>query len=159
MIKDWSWKAILGGLAICLIGHLVFGSILIQMWAVLLVSRGVPYSRIGTSFEGSTSSYIISFIALIVAWGLGGYATATWAPRRKVLHCLVVTVLLAAAVRAIHLIVPGSDNPLWFTICGRMALFLPILSGWWRVRTRGAESEVKPKGDSSSGSPPIASPF
>lgn len=159
MIKDWSWKAILGGLAIDIGGSLIIGTLVGILVGILMVSGMVSGGNLGDPsgvFNSSTPALLFLLIAGLSMDCLGGYLAATWAPKRKIAHALVLGILSVAS----GLVLSGASFPLWYRIASSL-LIVPaaLLGGWWRVKTRGAESEVKRKDSSSSGSPPIASPF
>jgi hypothetical protein len=157
MLKGWSWKAILGGVAICFLGPRILWYLILVFWLLLLTFLGVPYPWKSPSFTTSTIFYGLSIFCGVVTWWLAGYATAAWAPKRKIFHTVIVVIL---AIASNSQAASGSDSPpLWVRAGSLFMTLTPVLAAWRRVKTHGAESQVKPKSDSSSGLPPIASPL
>jgi hypothetical protein len=154
MLKDWSWKAILGGLAVDIVGSLIIGTVVTVLLSFKAISNG-DLSSATRAFAESIPYLSFALVTGLVMDCVGGYAAAAWAPRRKMLNASMVGILSLSSGFLLNV----GSYPLWYQLIS-LTCIVPaaVLGGWWRVKTRGAESEIKPKDDSTSRSPPIASP-
>lgn len=155
-MKKWSWKAILGGLAIDLGGGLVLG-ILVAIPVVIQMARTNKWDD--ELVLPLPLLLLVTLVGLVID-ALAGYSTAMWAPTRKFAHaavvgcvCLLVNFLLQE---------PGDAQfPIWYSQSWVMVLPCSLLGAWRRVKTHGPESQPKEASKASvEDSPaPIASPF
>lgn len=160
MIKGWSWKAILGGVAIEFIGPQIFNLLIVLPVILVLYSLdsldGKTLSELWVSAPSSIHKLVggSAIVSEVILNAVGGYAAATWALKYKIGHALLVGMVSLALGVLMH----GSEsawylfNPLWIIPAS-------LLGGWWSIKTRCSKKGFKPKTNSSDGSPPIGSPF
>jgi hypothetical protein len=151
-MKKWSWKAILGGCAVDIVGGIIIATAVITPFVVFQASQG--------TLAAPTRSLTVMLLTAVLGLGMdimGGYCTAMWAPSRKTAHSAIMGV---CSVLSGLLLSIGDQNlyPAWFQMTSILVIPAAMLGGWWRVKTHGPESLPKPEKVSSS-SAPIASPF
>lgn len=151
-MKKWSWKAILGGLAIDIVGGTIVGIILIVPFIALSASRGTVVDP--------TQSLTFMLLTTVLGLGMdivGGYCTAMWAPTRRIAHSAIMG---ASSVIIGFLVRIGHQKPYsaWLQTYFIFVIPAAMLGGWWRVKKYGPESLPKPEKVPSPPAP-IASPF
>jgi hypothetical protein len=157
-MKNWHWKAILGGLGVDFGGGIILGIPI----AILLFAEAARNGALNsaTAPTPSLTLLVISAVMGLFMDALGGYLTAMWAPNRKIAHATI----MGCASLVLGLLFRGFDNtayPAWFTSSWMLVLPCAFLGGWWRVQQHGPESapKVKPETKGDSAPAPIASPF
>lgn len=157
MMKNWSWKAILGGVAVDILGTQVITVLLMIPVGIWLATRGMRPEDVAVLLTTSLA-FLVPMMALGLAMStLGGYLAAKWADTNKIAHAVIVGVLslvLGLAMGGLG----TQEMPLWFRLSSLLVVPAALLGGWWCVKTHGAESKIAPPRDSSSGTPPIAAP-
>ncbi|RYG75181.1 hypothetical protein EON80_01505 [bacterium] len=151
-MEKWNWKAILGGLAVDILGGLIFGALIGIPFFIQSVARG----NLKPAPTPTTSVLFIGMCAGLLLDMLGGYLTAMWAPDRKVGHAIIMG-CLSAILTTLPILFDSTPFPFWFTASVYLVLPAALLGGWWRVRQHEPEPEIELKQDTTAA--PIASPF
>lgn len=157
MMKNWSWKAILGGFAVNFIGSQMLGMLVAIPLGIWVVPQGIRPENMENALMTSMF-FLLPALAIGLAMdALGGYLSAKWADRNKLAHAVIVGIL--SLVWGLAMGSYGAEAlPTWYRLSWLLVVPAALLGGWWRVKTHGAESKIAPPRDSSSGTPPIAAP-
>lgn len=167
MLKGSSWKAILGGVAIEVAGPRLFNSILGFIALLILLGPGLLRGDLPEDLGDFKDSIPrlpllmvggLSIVGEIVLNGIGGYATATWAPKHKIAHSLIVGLLSLAVGLLLPVLLGRESSSSWYSFNQPCIVPASLLGGWWSVKKHGAESRSKPAKQKGANSPPIAPP-
>ncbi len=156
-MKNWSWKAILGGLAINYFGSMFVILLFVIPVGLWFAARGARFQDMATWLATAGPLFSAPMLVFgLVMHAASGYMAAMWAGKNKLAHSAVVGLL---SLGVDFMTSAGSEATPISSIVG-LFLIVPaaLLGGWWCVKTHGAQSKIAPPLDSSSGTPPIAAP-
>lgn len=156
-MKNWSWKAILGGFVVDIVsGYILkFGLLIVTVLIFVAQGQALTPSSLKASISNSWAYLLGLFIIGLMVDVFGGFTAAVIAPNRRLVHATIVGflgMLLGMFVGG------GSTDPLWLKLSTFLSAPAGFLGGWWRVKTHGATSKIAPPLDASTGTPPIAAP-
>lgn len=155
-MKNWSWKAILGGVAVDVLGSQIVGTLVAIPLDIWLGTQGMRPENMVNVMTTSLFFLLPAFIVGLAMDVFGGYLAAMWADKNKFAHAVIVGILSLALGLAMGSL--GTEvMPIWFRLSSLLIVPAAALGGWWRVKTHGAQSQIAPL-DSSTGTPPIAAP-
>jgi hypothetical protein len=155
-MKNWSWKAILGGVAVNYFGWNFVNVVAALPFFAWLFFHGVGFEEAGETVDGMSSYLITAAVISVFVDILTGYLTAMWTSKHQLAHVVAVAILSFAVV-----LVSSGDPEEWASWFPFTLLFVMpsiIWGGFRYLHTHGPESKIAPPLDSPSGTPPIAAP-
>ena len=124
---------ILRSIAAVIAGYLVFG---IAAGILFAIVKQDPHSVASTAYMVGTTAYGAVFAAL------GGYLTASLAPRLPMAHVAVLAGIIAGGA-VVSILTRASDEAMWSQVAAIVVIAPAVLiGGWMKARRARNQPEV-----------------
>lgn len=134
--RHWlSWRAALFGGAVAIAASAFFGTLVANVTLWYLTLRGLPLQEAYSALFESTEQIVIGQAVGFLCNAGGGYAAASMASRRVVLHSMLAGAASLVFVAVAYATPTAGSHPMWMVVWNFL-LPLPaaILGGFLRAR-------------------------